>query len=197
MAMRIQFVVFLLSLLLIGCASQSTQRSTAMTIDDFELIVADATLGLLRSDTIRNRTPDDPPMRITFDRVTNLTTDLLTTSEQWQIVEQAIRSQEVSELKRQHNVTIIVPAVRARAIERESGEGAMRARTSALEADAYSDRLPTHRLEATLRSATRIVESERAELYECVFLLTELQTGEQTTVSSTLIKRAARGRLWD
>ncbi len=197
MAMRTQLVVSLMSFLLIGCAPHSTQRSTALTVADFETIIADSALGLLRSDAINSRSQDDPPMRITFDRVTNLTTDLLTTSEQWHIVEQALRSQEVTELQQQRNVVIVIPAARAHGFAREAGEGMSRGSIVTVETEAYSERLPTHRLEATVRSATRIVDSDRAELYECVFHLTELESGEQTTVSSTLIKRAASGRLWD
>ncbi|TVQ77212.1 MAG: hypothetical protein EA380_07665 [Phycisphaeraceae bacterium] len=138
-------------------------------------------------------------MRITFDRITNLTSDLLTASEQWMIVEQVLRQQELVELRRQRNVSIIIPASRSARHDlaaTRAGEGSRRSPIG-FEEDAYSQRSPTHRLEATIRSATRIDGSDRAELYECVFLLTDLRSGEQTSVSSTLIKRAARGRLWD
>lgn len=192
-------VVMLVACMATGCASSASQRSTALTVADFEVMIADATLGLLRTEEVVRRSSEDPEMRITFDRITNLTSDLLTASEQWMIVEQVLRTQELVELRRQRNVSIIIPASRSARHDLANpriGEGGRPSQIEA-ERDAYSQRSPTHRLEATLRSATRIDGSDRAELYECVFLLTDLRSGNQTSVSSTLIKRAARGRLWD
>lgn len=179
-----------------GC-SAGPERSTLLTIADFEEMTTRLAADLRESTLLEERGPAAPRIVIAIDAAENLSTDLLTESERWLLTERVRSSVDLRTLAEEKSVVFVVPASRA-AGAGGRGEGRREEPGVAVgEGSAYEGRRPTHALRATLRSLTRLEGRDRAEVYVAGYRLVELATGEELWAGSYGFKRAAEGRLWD
>ncbi len=180
--------LWVLLLIAAGCAAPA--RSTRFTDADFSEIASAMAQSLYASDAIQNRTPDSPLWVVSIDKVTNLTSDVITVPEQWAIMARIIGAAPLEELDRVKNIRFVIPPERALALRDRGIDD---------EVDlAYGSRREVnHTMTATFRSVTRANPTARTDVYLCVFELLDLDTGQLVWSGSYEIKRSAVGKVWD
>ncbi len=171
--------------LVAGCASPP--RTTRITVADFNAMAAEMSQSLLQSEALAQRGPTSKPWVITVDKVTNLSDDVMTASEQWAVMQRIAGSLPVQAMRKQKQVSFVLPRGRSDALL-EAGE---------TELPGNIRRTPTHMLHATFRSAARAQANRRSDLYFCVFELFDVAGGEPVWTDRFEYKRQARGEVWD
>jgi hypothetical protein len=172
--------------LLASCASQPV-RSTRLTDADLDEMSGELASKLRTSDWLATRAADSPRAVITWDKVENLTNDLLSRGEQWAMMTKVRDGAGLVQLSRDKNLAVVLPA---QFLEEGRERGAF-------EPEFAVYRAPTHRLDATLRSATRADGRDRTDLYLCDVRVTDLATGAVEFTDTVTIKRAAVGLSFD
>ena len=181
-----------LPLFLVGCAAT---HSTRLQINDFTEVSTEIAADLAASPFLRNRTPQSLPINITFEKITNLSSDIISASAQWTIMQRIFTAFPVQALSQQANINIILPAAKT-----------LRTRNSSINSEANSDfgskRTVTHIMTATIDSLTRTSDQHRTDLYAFTFQITDLS--QSTDKNGILIwsdkyeiKRAAVGNIRD
>ena len=178
-----------LALILTGCTA-GAPRTTRMTADDFDAMIAAMAASFIQSDAVASRTPDSPPWIITIDKVQNLTSDVMTDAEQWAIMARLRNSAPIRALWDQKNIRFVIPAQRVARLRRRHGP-------TAFDESFGSQRRPTHEMSATFRCVTRAIARQRTELYFCEFEIIDLATAEPVWADRFEYKRVARGHVWD
>ena len=181
-------ILCVVTMLVVGCAAPA--RSTRFAASDFEQIAQAIAHDLYASDAIARRTPDSPRWVVSFDKVTNLTSDVITAAEQGSIMARIVGAAPITELNQRKNMAFVIPPQRTLALRQQGMDD---------EADlAYgSQRGVNHTLTATFRSLTRAGEKERTEVYLCSFALLDLQTHRLVWSGQYELKRSAIGNRWD
>lgn len=161
-----------------------------MTVDDIEVMGAAMAQSLASSDAVRLRPPDAPRWVVSIDKVLNLSSDVMTESEQWAIMARLRASAPITAMWDQHNIRFVIPPERA---------AQLRASDNSFEfARGFgSQREVTHTMTATFRSVTRAQADRRTDLYYCEFALVDLRDGAPVWNDRFEYKRAARGAIWD
>ncbi len=172
---------------LMACA---TQRSTRMTVADFSAMAFEMAQSLARSDALISRTPGSPRWVVAIDRVTNLSDDVMTPSEQWYIVARLRSELPMQALSQQRNLAFVIPAEQARRLRDEED-------LETFSEDFASQRRPTHQMNATFRSLQRASALAQTDTYYCEFELIDLATGVPAWTDRFEYKRSARGHVWD
>lgn len=171
-------LVITLMLMLVGCGT--ARRTTRIAVDDYEVMATEMSDSLADSDAIAERGPDSEPWVVSINKVMNLTSDVMSESEQWSIVEQIRGSLPMSDLWKTKKIRFVLPAERREADPMLSDDAGV-----------------THVMTATFRSSTRAVADGRTELYYCEFELMDLKTGVPVWLDRFEYKRTASGLLWD
>ena len=117
------------------------------------------------------------PIKLSYQKAENLSTDMLRPSEQWLFVERVIDSTPVQELKSNFNITSVRAAEKMGRV--------------------YKDRDVTHVMTATVTSVTRDAYKDVTDAYKCQYEIVSLKTGEVVWSNSYEIKRVATGLSWD
>ncbi len=182
----------LIPILLIACvctlaACGPRAKSTRLTGGDLADMSTELAQKLTDSDWMKARSPDSPPIVITWDKVENLTSDLLSRSEQWSMMQHVRDSADLVRVGREKAFTLVIPAAL-------KDEGQAR---GSFEPGTAAARAPTHRMDATLRSATRADGVHRTDVYLCDFRVTLLSSGELAWSDTVALKRAAAGLSFD
>ncbi|MBX3363607.1 MAG: hypothetical protein KF866_02470 [Phycisphaeraceae bacterium] len=181
MLRRAVMTLAMCALVLTGCAAApSSSRLTAADLDEVAAAMAQS---LQASDALRLRSADAPGWVVTMHRPENLSSDMITVSERWYLVERLRSSLPLASLSRERNLMFVLPAEHA--AEQSASQGA------------FTDRRPTHELTASIRSVTRQAELHRTDAYAIQFRLSEIDNGERVWSGEYFIKRAAFGRAWD
>lgn len=180
-------------LLAAGVLSASACRSpenatTRMSVGDFEEVAAQFAAQLAKAKPIEGRTPQsDPPMVIAFQKVTNLSGDIMTPGDQWAALNQVRGTADVQRLWDDKRVAVVLTADQTRK-QVQSGIEETRSGTS------YAvDRHPTHIITATLHGTQRSAGNERTDLYVWQFEMFDLATNQLVWSGECLIKRRAFG----
>jgi hypothetical protein len=176
-------------------------RSTRLTVSDLEVISREMAASLSASEAMADRGPQSPPWVVSFDRLRNLSSDVLSPSEQWWVIQRVVSSQPIMALSEQRNLRFVAPA-RPSGVTgvtdgpEESGGG--NGTSGEDRGPAYgAGRRPTHQLTGTLYSVTRATAEDRTELYYCEFVLLDLASGETVWTDKFEFKRVAKGHVWD
>ena len=173
---------------LTACAAP--QRSTRLTAADLTDMSTEMAQSLAQSDTLAQRGPDSPPWIITIDKVRNLSSDVMTDSEQWAVVARLRGELPIQALAQQKNIHFVIPAQRVEQLRRDPNMPEYREGFGA-------KRKPTHQMSATFRSITRADAEHRSDLYYAEFEILDMQTGEPAWTDRFEFKRAAKGHVWD
>lgn len=176
--------------LLCGCRS-SQPKSSIMTTDDYEHIAIEIA-GKLQTQLgeegpFAQRTPDSPPMVVSITKVTNLTSDIMSESAKWYLMERVASSIPFAQLAREKNVRFVIPADRLRAAKQRG----------TVDQDAGAERETSHLMTATFTSVTRATGKDRTDLYYCEYNITTRASGEIIWTDKVEFKRTAHGRSWD
>lgn len=169
-----------------ACGGQQV-RSTRIAAEDFADVAAAAAAQLHSSEALRDRGANDEPWVIAMDRVENLSSDVISVSEQWWLMAKLRASLPMRTLSTDRAVKFVIPAEHLAAV---------RARDPEL-AEAAPERAPTHRMGAVFRSVTRVGQNGRTDLYRVDFDLVSLHDGHLEWSGSYEFKRLAFGRGWD
>jgi hypothetical protein len=169
------------------CAASIQPKSSRLAADDFDLVSAELAAKLAASDFLDDRAPDSPVIIIAVSKVENLTTDLLSEGEKWYLVDRALDSLAMNDLKKTKAIRFVIPAEKL----------AMLRKTIGPDEQVAADRAPTHTLTARLRSVTRAAGADRTDLYDCEFRIVEITSGEIVWSDSAALKRIARGKAYN
>lgn len=170
-----------------GCAT--AQRTTRITVNDLEAISHAMAASLAASDALGDRNRDSPVWIVSIDKVQNLSSDVMTESEQWSVIARLRSSLPIQALWDQKNVRFVIPVDRLESLRHahggDWGQGF------------GTQRRPTHQMAATFRSITRAGAENRTDLYFCEFQILDLVTGEPVWSDKFEYKRAAAGHILD
>ena len=177
----------LLPLLLMLTACAGPDRTTRIAVDDYQAMGVAMGESLASSDAITRRDAASEPWIISLSKVTNLTSDVMTRSEQWAIVQMVRDALPLQTLWDRRRIRLVLPPERRRSVR----EAAELANPDDVAAGV------THVMTATFFSTTRAVDDRRSELYFCKFELIDLRTGAPVWEDTFEYKRAASGNIWD
>lgn len=171
---------------LAGCASAQA-KTTTLSASDLEATSTEIAAKLRASDFLKDRGPGSPRMVIAINKVENLTSDLIPSSEQWWLMQRVRDSIGIQTLSKELNVKFVIPAKFLREARRKG----------TLPEDAALERNPTHEMSATFRTATRTAKLDRTDAYLCEYRITDLRDGTLDWSDSFEFKRTAFGRSYD
>ena len=177
--------------MMIGCGSTQT-RSTRLTTSDFDVTTQEMVASLARSDFLADRRAKSPRMIIVINRVQNLTTDVITLSEQWMFVAKVAHSLPIQEMSRHKNIVFQITPER-HALLREAG----------FDRELTAAPSPTHVMTATFQSARRAARDSdamtnlRSDLYNMEYSITDLRSRDIAWTDKFEFKREAAGLLID
>lgn len=179
-------LVLVAGLALGGCATAQA-RTTTLSASDLEATSTEIAAKLRASDFLKGRGPDSPRMVIAINKVENLTSDLIPSSEQWWLMQRVRDSIGIQTLSKERNVKFVIPAKFLRDAKRKG----------TLPEDVALERNPTHEMSATFRTATRTAKLDRTDAYLCEYRITELASGTLEWSDSFEFKRTAFGKSYD
>jgi len=177
----------LMAMLAMGGCATAQAKTTSLTMSDLEATCAEIASKLRASDFLKGRGPDSPRMVVAINKVENLTSDVIPSSEQWWLMQRVRDSIGIQTLSNERNVRFVIPAKFLRDAQR----------TGALPEDAALERAPTHEMTATFRTATRTAKLDRTDAYLCEYRITDLGDGTLEWSDSFEFKRTAFGRSYD
>jgi len=183
------FAIALATLCLLGC---NTPQSSRIQIDDY-LEMTDAMAQSLRqSEAFAERSPESEPWIVSFDKVLNLSSEIMTRGERWGVIAMVRGAQPINSLWDDKRVAFVIPAQYA--VDQRGTLNAERA-----DKGFGSERRVTHTITATFRSVTRVPEdgSGRTDVYACEFQMLDLNTNEPVWLDTFEFKRSARGSVRD
>ncbi len=170
----------------LGC--EGPARTTRTEADDLVNASASMAEALLASAVVAERRSDSERWVIVADRMQNLSSEVITASEQRATVRRIVSASPLAQLEAMKNIVFVVPMSDVRR-SRETG---------LIELDQFAaDRRPTHTLSATFNSATRLSAKRRTDAYYVTFEIIDLQTGQRIWQNDAGFKRAAVGHIWD
>lgn len=175
-------------MLLGGCASKPT--SSRIGISDYQDMAAVMSESLRQSDALAERSPESEPWVISFTKVTNLSSEIMTQGEQWGIIAMVRSAQPIKELWDTKRIVFVIPAQYA--IDQRDTIDAERA-----DKGFGTERAVTHTITATFRSVTRAQVDKRVDLYACQFEMIDLRDGTPTWIDEFTFQRDARGDVRD
>ena len=183
---RVHLCASVALLFLAACAPQSTR----MTVDDFDQMAIAMSQSLQASPAIAARGPHSEPWLVSVAKVENLTSDVMTESEQWKIMDDLIGSLPITTLWDEKQIRFVLPPekvlmLRGSQDKRQDFEGF------------GADRDVTQVLNAVFRSTTRAESDGRTDLYYAEFSLLQFNTGQVIWTDKFEYKRSASGKIWD
>lgn len=174
---------------LAGCrAAPATSR---MSVEDFEEVAAQFAKSFGASPVLANRGPRSEPMVVAFQKVLNLSGDILTPGEQWAAINRVRSARPLERMWDEKQVAFVLSADQAR---RQVASGIEETRQGSGFA---GERRPTHVVTATLQGTRRAQAGERTDMYVWHFEMLELRTNQLVWSGECLIKRQAFGSLRD
>ena len=182
-------LVLLLALVSMGCA---TERSSRIAIDDYLEMTDSMAQSLRQSEAFAERSPASEPWVVSFDKVLNLSSEIMTQGEQWGVVAMVRGAQPINSLWDDKRVAFVIPAQYT--IDRRGTLDAERA-----DKGFGTERGVTHTITATFRSVTRVGEDGkgRTDVYACEFQMLDLNTNEPVWLDMFEFKRTATGSVRD
>ncbi len=175
------------ALVLLGgaCAGPTLDQSSRLTIGDMRLIVDETVQQFAGSPFVAERSETSEPIVITFTRMENATTDVITRSELWYLA-QSVAGRVASDrsLRRGKNLMMVVPAERLKDAKRRG----------TITAEAGDDRQPTHTMTARITSITRSEGDQRRDFYQAEYTVLRLRDGVIEWQGLAEFEREALGR---
>jgi hypothetical protein len=178
---------FLVAGFVLGACATAPPKTTVLTTDDLDATTKDMAAKLASSKFLADRTPQSERMVIAISKVENLSSDIITESEEWSLMQRVRDSLPIVDLGKQRNLVFVIPAEHLK-------EGQAK---GAYDAEFAKGRRPTHEMDATFRSATRAAGMDRTDAYMVEYRVTNLASGELVWNETFEFKRVAKGRSYD
>lgn len=181
--------IVLVLMMSLGCKTQQTSR---IAVEDYLEMSAAMAQSLRQSDAFAERSPASEPWIVSFDKVLNLSSEIMTQGEQWGVVAMVRGAQPINSLWDDKRVAFVIPAQYA--IDRRGTLDAERA-----DKGFGTERGVTHAITATFRSVTRIGDdgNGRTDVYACEFQMLDLNTNVPVWLDTFEFKRTAQGSVRD
>lgn len=181
--------IAMFTLCTLGC---NTAQSSRIQVDDYVEMSAAMAQSLRQSEAFANRSSDSEPWVVSFDKVLNLSSEIMTQGEQWGVVAMVRGAQPINSLWEDKRVAFVVPAQYA--IDQRGTMDAERA-----DKGFGSERGVTHTITSTFRSVMRVGEEGqgRTDVYACEFQMLDLNTNESVWIDTFEFKRTATGSVRD
>ena len=181
--------IVLLMLTSLGCKTPQTSR---IQIDDYTEMTAQVAMSLRQSEVFAERSPSSEPWVVSFDKVLNLSSEIMPQGEQWGVVAMVRGAQPINSLWDDKRVAFVIPAQYA--IDQRGTLDAER-----VDKGFGRERRVTHTVTSTFRSVTRVGENGkgRTDVYGCEFQMLDLSTNESVWLDTFEFKRTARGSVRD
>ncbi len=173
--------------LVLGACAAAPPKTTVLTTDDLDATTKDMAAKLASSKFLAERTPESERMVIAISKVENLSSDIITESEEWSLMQRVRDSLPIVDLGKQRNLVFVIPAEHLKAGQAKG----------AYDAEFAKGRKPTHEMDATFRSATRAVGKDRTDAYLVDYRVTNLSSGALVWSETFEFKRVAKGRSYD
>ncbi len=175
-----------------ACAAPPPQ-TTRIRLDDMREVAATVAQSLTQSLNLASRTPSSDPIVLTVGRIENRSSDILTKSEQYYLMQSvARRIIDDDALGDRANIAFTMPAEGVRAIRRrgEPWQGFAQ------------DRQPTHTINGDFRSITRESAAPggdriRRDYFVFAYSIARLDDGRILAEEEAEFERAAVGRVFD
>lgn len=179
----------LLLLVSLGCKTQQTSR---IAVEDYLEMSAAMAQSLRQSDAFAQRSADSEAWVVSFDKVLNLSSEIMPQGEQWYVVASIRAAQPINSLWNDKRVAFVIPAQYA--IDQRGTLNAERA-----DKGFGTERGVTHTITSTFRSVTRIGEdgNGRTDVYACEFQMLDLNANESVWIDVFEFKRTATGSVRD
>jgi hypothetical protein len=173
----------------LGC---STPQNSRIQVDDYVEMSDAMAQSLRQSDAFAERSAASETWVVSFDKVLNLSSEIMTQGEQWGVVAMVRGAQPINSLWNDKRVAFVIPAQYA--IDQRGTLDAERA-----DKGFGSERGVTHTITSTFRSVTRIGEdgNGRTDVYACEFQMLDLNTNEPVWLDTFEFKRSATGSVRD
>ena len=181
--------ILLMLMASLGCKTPQTSR---IAVGDYLEMTAAMARSLRQSEAFARRSPESEPWIVSFDKVLNLSSEIMTRGEQWGVVAMVRGAQPINSLWDDKRVAFVIPAQYA--IDQRGTLDAERA-----DKGFGSGRSVTHTITATFRSVTRVPDdgSGRTDVYACEFQMLDLNTNEPVWLDTFEFKRTATGSVRD
>ncbi len=189
--MLIRLALLSVCLALTSCATTGASRSSRMTTEDLTEMSEAMAQSLAQSDALRNRTPTSEPWVISIDRVQNLTTDIITESERWYVIQRLRSSLPIRAMSQQKNITFVIPKERLDAMRNDPKIDV------STDPNFGTQRTPTHQMTAKFMGSERAIALARTDTYYCEFEIMNFATGVPEWTDRFEYKREAVGHIWD
>ena len=178
-----------------ACSCTTLRSTTRLADDDLEQVSREMAQSLAASDFLAQRRPDAPPVAIVIDHVENLSSDVLTVSEQWMLVARVRSALPIRTMAETKNVHFLLPPERWKMLV-DAGYVAPEAAATPLHRATH---LMSARLRSLHRAGARIhkVTDVRAEVYSFAFQIVALPSRELAWADTFEFKREARGIVID
>lgn len=182
-------VVLLMMMVLAGC---HTPQSSRIQVDDYVEMASAMAQSLRQSEAFAERSAESEPWIVSFDKVLNLSSEIMPQGEQWGVVALVRGAQPIDSLWNDKRVAFVIPAQYA--IDRRGTMDVERANKGF-----GSERGVTHTITATFRSVTRVDEAGegRTDVYACEFQMLDLNTNQSVWIDTFEFKRIAKGSVRD
>jgi len=177
------FAVGSVALFVPGCGPDLSQ-TTRLELADMQQAAGDVLRAFATDPVLGRRGPESPPMTIAVGRIENRSSDVITRSEQWYLMQSVAREVASPQgLGTARNIRLVVPAEHADEIRRRGGEWT----------DFAAGREITHTLNGRFDSITRDTPAGRQELYVFEYTITEIADGRIVTQHAADIRKEAFG----
>jgi len=181
-------MVLILVGLSLGC--KSAPKTSRIAIEDYQAMAAEMSQSLRHSDAIEERSAASEPMVISFDKVRNLSSEIMPQGEQWGIIAMVRSAQPIKQLWDDKRIVFVIPAQYA--IDQRDTIDAERA-----DKGFGTERAVTHTITATFRSVTRAQVDRRVDVYACQFEMIDLRSGTTVWIDEFNFQREAMGDVRD
>jgi len=182
--------VVLAGVTLVGCAATRPNQTTRLALDDFDQMAQAMADSLKTSPAVTQRDPTDDPWLVSMAPLQNLTSEIVTESEKWAVLNELRSAAPIRTLWDGYAIRFVIPPERRSMVVADSGSDWDFARFG-------EAREATHVLTGTVRAIVRAGPAVRTDLYQAEFVLVDLKSGEPVWTDLFTIKRTAEGRLWD
>lgn len=181
--------IAVLMLWTLGC---KTPQSSRIQVDDYVQMSQAMAQRLRQSDAFAQRSAASEPWVVSFDKVLNLSSEIMTQGEQWFVVAKVRGAQPINSLWDDKRVAFVIPAQYA--IDQRGTLDSERA-----DKGFGAERRVTHTITSTFRSVMRVGEDGqgRTDVYACEFQMLDLNTNEPVWLDTFEFKRSATGSVRD